>query len=52
LKEEVGQQLTPNLVKPMLRKKGPKYRSGLHPFEIEIPERRSGAFRHKKYPWS
>jgi hypothetical protein len=36
-----------NLVKPMPRKKNPERRSGLCPFEKELPERRPGAFRHK-----
>jgi hypothetical protein len=32
------------------KKKVPKRRSGLRPSEKELPERRSGAFRHKNTP--
>jgi hypothetical protein len=31
------------------KKKVPERRSGLRPSEKELPERLSGAFRHKKY---
>jgi hypothetical protein len=41
----------PNLVISMAGgKKVPERRSGLRPSEIELPERRSGAFRHKNTP--
>jgi hypothetical protein len=32
------------------KKKVPESRSGLSPSEKELPERRSGAFRHKNVP--
>jgi hypothetical protein len=31
-------------------KKVPEHCSSLHPYEKELPERRSGAFRSQKYP--
>jgi hypothetical protein len=33
------------------RIKVPEHRSGLPPSEKELPERRSGAFRYRKYPY-
>jgi hypothetical protein len=38
------------LVIPMPGKRVPECRSGLRPFEKELPERRSGALRHKNTP--
>jgi hypothetical protein len=49
-KEERQDSKTPNLVIPMAGEKVPERRSSLRPFEEELPERRSGAFRHKNTP--
>jgi hypothetical protein len=46
----VGQQDTPTSLYRWQGKKSPERRSGLHPSEKELPERRSGAFRHKNTP--
>jgi hypothetical protein len=40
----------PNLVILMAEKKVLEHRSGLRTFEKELPEWRSGAFRHKNAP--